>query len=165
MWGWDWWERGVPGLCAGWGWSEPGAWRELAQGKWGGFYRVKLWGRIANKAQVSCSLVCGGVIDSWLIVHQKIAVSGLGESSPCGCLPFKLHSFTELLWTQFHWFLCEKKVSKPEWGISKHSLQNSEVLLFTLKFHFESQLHFRWWNGKVKLSQLELTNKGLAAHK
>lgn len=127
--------------------------------------QVKLWGRTANKARVSCSLVCGGVIDSWLIVHQKIAVSGLGESSPCGCLPFKLHSFTELLWTQFHWFLCEKKVSKPEWGISKHSLQNSEVLLFTLKFHFESQLHFRWWNGKVKLSQLELTNKGLAAHK
>lgn len=55
--------------------------------------RVKLWGRIANKARVSCSLVCGGVIDSWLIVHQKIAVSGLGESSPCGCLPFKPAQF------------------------------------------------------------------------
>lgn len=46
--------------------------------------QVKLWMRIAKEAQVSCSLVCGGVIDSQLIIHQKVAVSGLGESSPCG---------------------------------------------------------------------------------
>lgn len=93
------------------------------------------------------------------MVHQKIAVSALGECGPCGS------SFQDAV--SSHWFLCKKKVSKPRWGISKHSLQNSEVLLFTLKFHFESQLHFRWcwkWNSATS-SGLELTNKGLAAHK
>lgn len=64
----------------------PEAWRDLAEGKQGGFHpsQVTVWVRIAKEAQVSCSSVCGGVIDSQLIIHQKVAVSGLGESSPCG---------------------------------------------------------------------------------
>lgn len=45
--------------------------------------QLKLWVRVADRAQVSCSLLCGGVADSQ-VIHQKIAVSGLGESSACG---------------------------------------------------------------------------------
>lgn len=64
----------------------PGAWRGLSQGKQGSFFPPgqAVGERIAEEAQVSCSLVCGGVIDSQLIIHQKAAVSGFGESSPCG---------------------------------------------------------------------------------
>lgn len=54
--------------------------------------QLKLWVRVADRAQVSCSLLCGGVADSQ-VIHQKIAVSGLGESSACG---------TSLQDAQFH---------------------------------------------------------------
>lgn len=125
---------------------------ELAKGELAGFYHpgqtvhedwMKKWKKWSAMWAATAVLVCCGVTDSWLIFHQKFIVNDLGQSSPWGCPPFKMHSFIELLRVQSHWFLC-KKWSKLWRGISKLSLQNSEVSLFTLKFHFESQLHFKW---------------------
>lgn len=165
--GWDWWEPGVPGLCTGWGWSELGAWRELAQGQGGGFTPRSScgWGLQTKPKWAQFGLWWG----DWELVNRPSESYSRAwvKVVLVGVLPFNMHTFTELLLTQSHWFLCEKKVAKPRWGISKHSLQNPEVLLFTLRFHFESQLHFWWcwkWNS-ASSSGLELTNKGLAAHK
>lgn len=58
----------------------PGAWRDLAQGKQGGFHPPRSncgWG-LQRKPKWAA------VWSVVLIIHQKAAVSGLGESSPCG---------------------------------------------------------------------------------
>ena len=135
-----------------WGWSEPGACRRTCKGREPGTCRRTCKGRVGwllapgsncvwelqMKPNMSCrgSLVCCGATDSWLISHHKIAVSGLGESSPGQCPPFKTHGFTELLWIQPHWFLCKKRLSKLWQGISKNSLQNSRGFTFHPKVSF-----------------------------
>lgn len=53
-----------------------------------------------------------------------------------------LRGFAERLGLQAGWLL--GKMIKAPVGHPQEDVQNSEVLLFTLKFHFESELHFRW---------------------
>lgn len=98
--GWDWlrgrscWPLGCVGMVRAW---------SLQREVWVAFTtQVRtVYEDCKCQHSVSC-LVCCGVTGSWLIFHQKFAVSGLGQSSPCGCPPFEMHSFTELPRVQSH---------------------------------------------------------------
>lgn len=60
----------------------------------------------------------------------------------CLCQSSLLRGFAERLGLQARWLL--GKMLKAPVGHLQEDVQKSEVLLFTLKFHFESELHFKW---------------------